>query len=112
MNERRVDLGLRWTDVAEAGDVSPETLRAVRRNSAPLRDLTKAGIERGLRWSRGSVDRILAGGDPSPALSSANGDQAALERIASDPDLSDGMKRALLAAAAEMASRTGRRSAG
>jgi hypothetical protein len=66
MNERRVELGLRWTSVAKSGDISPETLRAIRRTSAPLRDLTKAGIEKGLRWEHGSVDRILAGDDPVP----------------------------------------------
>ena len=66
MNERRVDLGLRWADVAQVSEVSPETLRAIRRTDAPLRDLTKAGIEKGLRWERGSVDTILKGGDPVP----------------------------------------------
>lgn len=66
MNERRIELGLRWDDVAEAGDVSAETLRVVRRSSAPLRDLTKVGIERGLQWERGSVDRVLAGEEAVP----------------------------------------------
>jgi len=66
MNDRRVELGLRWTDVAEAGEVSPETLRSVRRNTAPLLDLTKARIEKGLRWARGSVNSVLAGGEPRP----------------------------------------------
>jgi hypothetical protein len=65
MNERRVDLGLRWADVAALGGISAETLRAVRRDPGPLRDLTKAGIENGLQWQRGSVDRILAGGEPA-----------------------------------------------
>jgi hypothetical protein len=66
MNERRIDLGLRWTDVGEAGGISAETLRAIRRDSAPLRELTKAGLEKGLRWKQGSVDSILAGGTPDP----------------------------------------------
>lgn len=78
MNDRRVDLGLRWTEVAEMGGVSAETLRAMRRTSAPLRDLTKAGIEKGLRWKRGSVDQVLAGGDPVPE---ARYDDAALQSI-------------------------------
>lgn len=64
MNDRRMALGLKWSDVAAAGGTSPETLRAVRRESAPLRDLTKAGIARGLQWTTDSVDRVLGGGNP------------------------------------------------
>ena len=67
MNDRRVELGLRWTDVSAAGGLSAETLRAVRRDIGPLRDLTKVAIDKGLRWEQGSVQRILDGGDPRPA---------------------------------------------
>src|ERR1039457_1914194 len=65
MNARRIDLGLRWADVAAIGGVSAETLRAGRRDLGPLRDLTKAAIENGLQWQRGSVDRIIGGGEPA-----------------------------------------------
>jgi hypothetical protein len=66
MNRRRVELGLRWKDVASEAGLSYESLRAVRAGSyGMMRDLTAAGIERGLRWAPGSVKAILAGGQPT-----------------------------------------------
>lgn len=64
MDERRVDLDLRWADVASAAGVTTETLRQARNGPGEIRPLTKRGIERALGWDRGSVSRVLAGGDP------------------------------------------------
>lgn len=66
MEDRRVDLALRWADVAVRADVSTETLRQARQGPGAIRPLTKRGIERALGWEQGSVDRILAGGNPVP----------------------------------------------
>ena len=65
--ERRVELGLTQEDVRAAGGPSTASIRliegALQRAYQPatLRDL-----ERALQWERGSVARILAGGDPLP----------------------------------------------
>lgn len=71
MDDRRVDLGLRWADVAELAGLTPEGLRGVRRGDGELRGLTKRGIEDALEWERGSVQSILTGGQPT-AISDAD----------------------------------------
>lgn len=66
MEQRLVDLRLTWREVAETGDISYEALRAARNGTGDIRRTTQAGIDDGLRWERGSVGRVLAGGDPVP----------------------------------------------
>ncbi len=66
MDQRRLDLRLTWREVAETGGISYEALRAARNGEGGMRPLTQAAIENGLQWERGSVARILAGGDPVP----------------------------------------------
>jgi hypothetical protein len=67
MDERRLDLGLRWADVASESGMSIEGLGAMRRTGAVPRALNQRGIEKALRWERGSVKQILRGDDPVPA---------------------------------------------
>ena len=66
MDDRRLELGLRWRDVAEAGGISYEALRDIRNGSGGIRRLTEHAIDTGLQWEPGTVARILAGGDPAP----------------------------------------------
>jgi hypothetical protein len=85
MDERRLDLGLRWADVASESGMSIEGLGAMRRTGAVPRALNQRGIEKALRWERGSVKRILRGEDPVPAAAPApplfsDGELAELER--------------------------------
>lgn len=68
MEERRVELGLRWTDVAERAEMSTEGLRAIRAGETNPLPLTRASIEGALEWERGSVNAILHGEDPLPAV--------------------------------------------
>jgi hypothetical protein len=72
MDSRRLELGLKWTEVAEraGAGVSAETLRAIRRGEQTPRPLTRAAIDRALQWAPGSTDRIISepeGPDPLPA---------------------------------------------
>lgn len=67
MDARRLELGMTWEEVASAAGIKPPTLRAIRNGTNRPSQLTKRGIERALRWAPGSVDAILAGGDPTPA---------------------------------------------
>lgn len=65
MDERRRELGKTWDQVADEAGLTKEGLRGIRRGEgATIRPLSKAGIERALRWTPGSVEDILAGGDP------------------------------------------------
>ena len=66
MERRQVELGLTWKQIADAGGISYEAVRAVRHGTADIRAQTRHGIDTGLRWTPGSVDRILSGGDPEP----------------------------------------------
>lgn len=67
MDARRLSLNLEWRDLAKAAGVSYETLRALRRagNAAPL---TKRRVEEALHWTPGSIDEVLAGGQPTLAI--------------------------------------------
>ena len=66
MDARRLELGLRWQDVAAAGDVSIKTLYSVRTGHSAVPRLTARKVDKGLHWEPGSVERVLAGGDPQP----------------------------------------------
>jgi hypothetical protein len=65
MDERRVELGLTWTEVARRAGLTPEALRLIRTKSTDLQRSTKDGIERALLWTSGSVDAVLADGEPT-----------------------------------------------
>ena len=66
MNRRRVQLRLRWREVAERAGVDASTLRRVRADQLALTDFVSEGIELALEWERDSVKAILDGGEPTP----------------------------------------------
>jgi hypothetical protein len=65
MERRCVQLHLTWTQVAERGGTTTESIRQAR-NGKTMRALTQYAIERGLAWQQGSMQAILNGGDPVP----------------------------------------------
>jgi len=66
MDARRLELGMRWQDVAAEAGVSLKTLYSVRTGEGGVTGLTQGKVEKGLRWGPGSVESILGGGDPVP----------------------------------------------
>lgn len=66
IDDRRLELRLPWADVATRAGITRQTLRRVRRESSDITSLTKRGIEQALAWQRGSIDAVLAGGEPTP----------------------------------------------
>jgi hypothetical protein len=64
MEQRRAELRLRWQDVAAKSGVSLKALLNARTGPADIRPLTQRGIEEGLQWPQGTVERILDGLDP------------------------------------------------
>jgi hypothetical protein len=64
IEQRAGELDLDWTAVAELAGLTKEGLRGVRFGNGRMRVKTKGGLERAMRWTAGSVDRILAGGEP------------------------------------------------
>src|ERR1035441_6988018 len=66
MDARRQELDKLWQDVARDGGISLKALHTARTGGSSIRPSTRRSIEKGLRWERMSVDRIMDGGDPVP----------------------------------------------
>ena len=99
VRERRKSLKMTQADVQEAGGPSTATLRLIEGGKhTEFRDGTGAVLEAALRWDVGSIDRVLAGGEPvdtrrpisvhmlkdDPAEEIARTTAAALERVGRD----------------------------
>lgn len=69
MNKRRLELGMRWDDVATSAGIADVTIRAIRRGDNQPSELTQRRIEDALRWEHGSIEATLAGGEPTPVES-------------------------------------------
>lgn len=95
MERRRVELGLRWKDVATAGGISYEAVRAVRHGDTDLRALTKRGIDVGLQWVPGSVQSILEGGKPVPVTAAIAAPEAVPDTGPAGGSVHDFMTRLL-----------------
>ncbi|MFE9642391.1 hypothetical protein ACFYOC_25545 [Nocardiopsis alba] len=67
MEDRQRELGRPWSEVAALGGIKTNTVYRVRAGTASILPTTRRAIEKGMSWSDGSVDVILAGGDPTPA---------------------------------------------
>lgn len=68
MEQRRVKLRMSWRDVSVAAGMSYEGLRAIRKGERHPNPVTKGRIEDALQWTPGSVDTVLAGGEPTPVV--------------------------------------------
>lgn len=66
MEDRRLELGMKWREVAERARVTPFHLRRIRIGVVPLSKDAAAGIDRALSWERGSALAADAGRDPVP----------------------------------------------
>lgn len=85
MNDRRLELGVKWQEVAKRAGVTAFHLRRVRIGSVPLSADLEAGIERALDWPRGHIARLDSDDEmptetPPPAVPGLPIDPAALER--------------------------------
>jgi hypothetical protein len=79
MEDRLLELNLRWQDVADEGGVSLRVLSTARTGTAEILPRTRRGIAKGLRWTPDSVDRILDGRDPMASPGSPGYEPAAGE---------------------------------
>lgn len=64
MEDRALDLGLTWREVAKRADISIETLRLLRTGEDGARPLTMRAVDAALEWVPGSVQNILRGEEP------------------------------------------------
>lgn len=65
MNDRRRELRIRWTEVADRASMSSENLRKIRRGQISLSEDAADGIERALAWQPGSVEAVMRGERPT-----------------------------------------------
>lgn len=64
---RRAELGMTQVGVATAGGISLDRIQALEgAKRTSYRKNTLAALERALQWEPGSVQAVLAGGDPLP----------------------------------------------
>lgn len=109
MDSRRRDLRLTWDEVAARAGINRETLRQIRIGSGEIRALSVTGIEDALEWERGSIDAILADGEPTPLETETPSqfDQdmttahAVLDEIERDPRLRARLHRIIEAASGQ-----------
>lgn len=66
LNRRRLDQRLEWNDVARQLDISPESLRAIRKGRNGPKEITGRAIDDWMNWEPGSTRQVLDGGDPTP----------------------------------------------
>ena len=67
MDERRLDLGLKWSELADRTGLSGQALRDIRRGRSVPRELTARHLEEALGWAPGSVRDVLGGARPTLA---------------------------------------------
>ena len=63
LNQRRLQLGLRWVAVARRAGMTPQNLNRIRNGEISLSENAAAGIERALEYVAGT----LASGNPVPS---------------------------------------------
>lgn len=85
--ERRLnELRLQWKDIPDRGGPSTAKVRELRNgNSQTLNRSKRRDLERALEWVAGSVDEVLAGGEPT----NLENLHASLQDVATDDLLSE-----------------------
>ncbi|MCX5398959.1 helix-turn-helix transcriptional regulator [Streptomyces sp. NBC_00102] len=81
----RATLKLTQSDIMEALDVSRATVQNVERGKAFTRPTsTHRAYARLVGWTEGSVDQVLAGGEPTPAAAATPGGKGPGGRVPDD----------------------------
>lgn len=98
MEDRRLELGMTWKQVSAQSGVTVETLSALRKgrtNPANASQLTRRGIERGMKWAAGGYEEALAGRRPTPLAGDVAHPEHAPPAGASDidPAIEDAVNR-------------------
>lgn len=66
MQDRRLELRMKWIDLAKTAGITYEALRSIRRGDYRPSELTTQALERALRWTTGSVEAVFNGKEPAP----------------------------------------------
>lgn len=69
IQQRLAEIGMDYTALAAESGVRTQTIRDLRRGrTRRVRDLTAWALDDALRWERGSLQAVMAGGTPTPLL--------------------------------------------
>lgn len=66
MNDQRLELRLRWVEVARRARMSVQNLSLIRKGKIDITDLAAANLEEAFEWDRGRIKDILQDGDSAP----------------------------------------------
>jgi transcriptional regulator with XRE-family HTH domain len=80
MDARRNELRVTWTEIARRAGMTPQNLVRIRKGQISISWDAADGIERALRWERGSVEAAVLEGKPPTKLASPQSDSQATER--------------------------------
>lgn len=103
MNARSLELKKRWVHIAKEADITTSALSGIRRGEYKPSAHTARALEDALHWAHGSIEQILAGGEPTPLEDIPPPAERRSERIVpSDEELAQ-MNRAELMAVVRQA---------
>jgi hypothetical protein len=66
MTARSLELKKRWVKIAQDAGITTSALSGIRRGQYKPSAHTARALEDALQWGHGSIETILAGGDPTP----------------------------------------------
>ncbi|MEU9349066.1 helix-turn-helix transcriptional regulator [Streptomyces sp. NPDC048278] len=102
MNHRRLELRLKWRDLANAAGITYEALRSIRRGESRPTEITARALDDVLRWAPGSVYAILGGGEPTLLEALPAGEDAPTSPAAGTLSPNEALRRVVRASAREL----------
>jgi transcriptional regulator with XRE-family HTH domain len=102
MNQRRLELRLKWRDLASTAGVTYEALRAIRRGESRPTEFTARALDEVLHWASGSIHAILNGGEPTPLEAITEESQTPKPPTAETLSPSEALRRVVRSSAREL----------
>ncbi|MFI2667882.1 helix-turn-helix domain-containing protein [Micromonospora carbonacea] len=100
VRDRRVELGLSARAASQAAGIDRNTWSYLENGTRRTAEFNYAGIERALRWAPGSIRAILGGGEPTVLPDDtppAEEDDEELHLVRTDPQLTEDMRKRIIA---------------
>jgi hypothetical protein len=76
MKARSIEIGKRWVRIAREAKITTSALGGIRRGEYKPSAHTARALEDALEWAHGSIERILAGGEPTVVVQKSDTDSA------------------------------------
>jgi transcriptional regulator with XRE-family HTH domain len=82
MEDARLELGLRWSQVARQVGMTPQNLLRIRKGDIAVTPLAARGIERVFGWPQGRVEALESNATAEPDPATVDAGTAAVEEVA------------------------------